>query len=198
MFKKISIIVLIAIGCLAYGQQKADVKNAPRKIKDGIDYSLIGAPLPPVRLVTLDTLSPDARLRSNTNNDTLHRQHITKEYSELELKNKANLFVMIFNPVCSHCEDETELLEKNITMFKRSKLVLMANASMKTYLGDFIKFMKVKDYPSIIIGLDSSGFIDRTFLFNALPQINIYDKHRKLIKTFSGEIPIDSLKMYAK
>ncbi len=48
------------------------------------------------------------------------------------------------------------------------------------------------------IGTDSSGFINNVFLYQSLPQINIYSPAHKLIKTYTGEVPIDSLKQYAR
>ncbi len=122
----------------------------------------------------------------------------TKPYmNTADFDNGANLFVMMFNPTCSHCEDETELLEKNISVFKKSKIILMANPMMWDYLPNFMKSFHVLDYPTITAGSDSS-FINKVFLYQTLPQINIYDKDRKLIKTYNGEVMIDSLKKYAE
>jgi len=119
-----------------------------------------------------------------------------KDYlTNADFDNGANLMVMMFNPTCSHCEDETELLEKNIFYFTKSKLILMANPMMWEYLPNFVKSFHIFDYPAITLGSDST-FISKVFLYSALPQINIYDKHRKLIKTFSGEVVMDSLKKY--
>jgi hypothetical protein len=47
------------------------------------------------------------------------------------------------------------------------------------------------------VAVDSANLIDKLFTYKALPQINIYDgtQHR-LIKTFEGFVPLDSLKPY--
>jgi hypothetical protein len=110
--------------------------------------------------------------------------------------NNANLLVMMFNPTCSHCEDQTQLMLKNAAIFKRTKWVLLANKGMKPYLHDFVKVFHLSDYPFVFIGTDSAGFNDNAYMYKALPQINIYDHQRKLIKVFNGEIPMDSLEMY--
>lgn len=113
-----------------------------------------------------------------------------------DVDNGANLFVMMFNPTCSHCENETEMLERNIDLFDRSKVLLMANPGMKPYLADFVKSLHTNNYPSIYVGIDSGDFINKAFLYQALPQINIYDKHRRLLKIYTSDVPLDSLKKY--
>ena len=113
-----------------------------------------------------------------------------------DFNNGANLFVMMFNPTCSHCQDETIQIEMNIGLFKKSKLLLLANMIMRPYLSDFVRIVNLNEYPSIYLGTDSLGFISNAYLYQALPQINIYDGQRKLIKTYAGEVAVDSLKKY--
>ena len=72
----------------------------------------------------------------------------------------------------------------------------MAAPNMKDYFVFFENVTKVSKHPEINVGLDSAGFIDKTFVYQSLPQINIYDKERKLVKVFTGDVPIDSLKPY--
>lgn len=138
-------------------------------------YKAIGSKLPPLRVVTLDG-------KTITNKDVSYH---------------ANLLVMLFNPVCEHCQNETELLEQNIKLFNKSKLLMVTAPNMKSELGSFERNSHTGNYMNtILIGLDSNGTIDKTFQYNSLPQINIYNSKRKLIKVFSGDTPIDSLKTY--
>lgn len=103
---------------------------------------------------------------------------------------------MMFNPTCGHCEDVTLMLEKNLDLFKDNQLVLISGAAMMPYLDYFQATTKVFDYPRIRVGVDSAGTIEKTFVYNALPQINVYDKQGRLQKIFSQQITIDSLKPY--
>jgi hypothetical protein len=59
-----------------------------------------------------------------------------------------------------------------------------------------VNMLHVQDYPFIKAGLDSSGFINNVFLYQTLPQINIYNAERRLLKTYAGEVPMDTLKKY--
>lgn len=147
--------------------------QAQKNIKK--DYKSIGKPLPPLKIVTLDG-------KTITNKD---------------LNNKANLVVMLFNPICEHCQDETQLLETNIAFFKQSKLLMIAAPMMGSYLKTFVDNYHVDQYSGkIMIGLDSSATIDKLFIYEPLPQLNVYNAKRKLIKVFSGNTSIDSLKPY--
>ena len=160
---------------LDIGKDKKQIAPLPPPaLPVSIDYHNVGAPMPPIRIVT----------------------SAGEVYTEDKLSNGANLFVMLFNPTCEHCEDMTAALEKNIRLFKQSNIVLMAAPTMLPYLAGFENGLRTKDYPLLKIGLDSARFIDRTFNYENLPQINIYGADRKLIKTFSGIETIDSLKAY--
>jgi hypothetical protein len=118
------------------------------------------------------------------------------EYTDEGLKNNANLFVMMFHPTCEHCEEMGINLAKNIDLFKKSNILLIAGSAMAPYLEFYENGTKVNKYPKIKMGVDSSDFLNKTYLYEMLPQINIYDADRKLIKIFNGITTIDSLKPY--
>ena len=162
-----------------------------------IDYKEMGAPMP--------------RLKVKLYKDTAKKNNVTESAEPIRKKKKAeekiyltnedvdndgNLFVMMFNPTCSHCEDMAALLRNNISLFKKTQIVLQANPGMAQYIPDFVNRQHLNDYPTFHVGSDSADFINKIYLFQMLPQINIYDHDRKLIKTYNGEVPVDSLKKY--
>lgn len=176
-----AILALLLLSAVAAWAGKKEKKSSPTKstaaktaAADGVDYRVLGAPLPPVRLITAKG------------------EVITNE----TIKNDANLFVMMFNPTCEHCEDMTRALEQNIGLFKQSNIVLLAAPGMGPYLEYFDKNTKYSQYPALKVGVDSAAFIEKTFNYEPLPQINVYDKDRKLIKWFSGISSIDKLQPY--
>ena len=198
---------LLIFGCLlsgttsiAQGVGIQPLKTTEKAADSKIDYQAPGAPMPSFLLIEPvdSTMKKETR---HTYKKKIKSGAAAKDiYSELitdkDLDNSANLFIMMFNPTCSHCEEETEMLEKNMNLFKKSNLVLMANLIMRPHLPVFIKAHHTYDFPSMYVGLDSLGFMDKVFSYQALPQINIYDKHRKLLKMYSGETTIDTLKQY--
>lgn len=174
-----AILALLLLCTLTAWADKRHKKSSPAKQEvaaaaDTVDYKKPGAPMPAIRLVTAE-------------------QNIITDSS---LRNDANLFVMLFNPTCEHCEDMTRALEKSIGLFRQSQIVLMAAPMMGPYLEYFDKNTNYTQFPSLITGIDSSDFIKRTFTYEMLPQINIYGKDRRLIRIFTGLSTVDSLKPY--
>ena len=208
MLRKLMILVCLVMATTVFAQQPPVSKTTEKQDEPKIDYQEMGAPLPPLKLLVFhDTSSkknmPDATAVKNDRKKftagKLRKMDDTKRtyLTEADVNNNANLLVMIFNPSCSHCEDETAIIQNNISLFSKSQLVMVSKPINAAPLNDFYQRRKIGDFqPPIHIGTDSSDFIGKTFVFGMLPQINIYDHHRKLIKTFNGEIAIDSLKKY--
>ena len=217
MIRPVLVIFLVFISLLSIAQNKG--ATALSKITDSasgpkIDYTQVGAPMPPFKVMVFrDTakINPGTCLPISVASNSEHKGKGKKtpklknkggnvniaDYKEYitndDFNNKANLFVMIFNPNCGHCEDETFLLEKNIGLFKKSRIILMANLVMWDYLPNFSRSLHLGDYPNFILGTVNSDFVNNIFLYKPLPQINIYDHQHKLLKTFTGEVAIDSL-----
>jgi len=137
-------------------------------------YKETGAPLPALKIYTSDGI----------------------RLTEGDLANDATLMLMIFSPLCDHCEDQAILFRDNISLFRKTKLVLIAAPSMRQHLDYFVNNTRIARIPKIIVGTDSNNYTARTFRYEMLPQINIYDKERKLVKVFTGSTPLDSLKVY--
>lgn len=154
----------------------AFLRPSPNEGETILDYKQTNAPLPKFNII---------------NNES---KNITKDV----LESGGNLILMMFNPTCDHCEDETRAFIQNIFMFKKSKILLVAADVQTPNLSYFESNLKCSQYPSTItVSIDSAGLIRKLFTYAALPQINIYDgKSQRLLKTFEGFTPIDSLKKY--
>ncbi len=180
----------------AYGQQKESPARIP---VEQINYEAMGAPMPAMLLLTNDTataVKTKGRKHKKQDDFTLSPYN-TKMYTEQHFDNKANLIVMMFNPTCGHCEDQADRFIKSIDLFKNSKLIFMANLGMKSYLPAFAANHHTAQYPNVItLGVDSTDFIKNTFLYQALPQINIYSADRKLLKTYTGNVSMDTLAQF--
>lgn len=117
-------------------------------------------------------------------------------YTNKELETKHHFLLIMFNPTCRHCIKMTELICKHSELFRNTKVAFMAPATMMEYLADYEKETGVYKYPEFIVGVDSAYAVDKLYTYGTLPQINIYDQHQKLVKTFKGDTPLDSLKHY--
>lgn len=198
MLKSISTVVLMML-CVAVDAQTLGEK---KPLNPELDYHAIGAPLPLFRMITMDTIPfvpqrpTKIKKRKAEQLSVETNQKYLKVITNKDLPTKGNTFIMTFNPTCGHCEDQADQFVKNLGSFKNAGLYMIANPVQKGYLSDFIKNHHLKQYPQIEVGIDSSGYINTTFLYGALPQINIYDHDKKLLKAYTGEVPIDSLVKY--
>ena len=190
----------------AIAQKSATSKTTENKDAK-IDYQEMGAPLAPLKLLIFHDTSSNKNMHVVTTAEVEKMAHSSKKNRKKgdanktyltadDVDNNANLLVMIFNPGCSHCEDETAIIQNNFTLFKKTELVMVAKPASRVSLSDFYIRRRLNEFPAIHIGTDSSDFITNTFVYGMLPQINVYDHDRKLIKTFNGEIAMDSLKKY--
>lgn len=175
MLRKLLIITCLS-SCIIAKAQNANRGKERRALiaATGENYKERGAALPPIRFYRRDGV------------------YITNK----DLNNNASLVIMLFNPTCEHCEQQTALFEQNIDLFQNTALLLVAAPGMGPYLQYFVNNTKADSFPQIQIGLDSSKYIEKTFRYETLPQINIYSKDHKLERIFTGNVPIDTLKAY--
>lgn len=171
--------IAIAVFSIAAAQQKTDApKNIPaaQQKKDPLleNYQAMGASLPTLRLV-----------------DTLN-----KVYTEKDFESKHNFFLFMFNPTCGHCIQMAKLVGDNKDKFKDIKIAFMAGPQMTPYLSSFYQASNIAVAPEIKVGVDSAYAIEKIYNYLSLPQLNIYDKNRKLIKVYHSDVPLDSLMKY--
>ena len=199
MLRILFLMLVLACSARSIAQEKKET-TASAVAESKIDYKQIGAPMPRILLVTLDSMQAKnkKKLWQNKKNIVPAEPKMAKKITETDLDTAGNVFVMMFNPTCGHCEDMAAQLTRNYELFKKTHVVFMANPVMRAYLPDFRKLFKINEYPLMEIGIDSAGFINSTFLYQQLPQINIYSagRDRKLLKTYTGSTPIDTLAQY--
>lgn len=148
-----------------------------KKMLTGFEkYQKTGAVLPELKIVT-------GKLKTYTNKD---------------IQSKHHLFLILFNPTCSHCIHLTKLICANAGLFKNTKVVFMAPGTMMPYLNGYYEETKINEHPELIVGVDSSFAVDKLYIYDnqTLPQINIYNHKGQLVKVFKGNTPLASLKKY--
>lgn len=176
MIRKFVCSGLCLLTLASFSPQKNRKGGSSKNIAVQIDYKSIGAPLPDLRVPM-----PNGKI-----------------FSQRDMDTSGNFFLMMFNPTCGHCEDVTRMLAKNLDRFRDGQILLVSGPAMMPYMEFFNSTTKVFQYPKIKVGVDSSEIIEKTFIYKSLPQINIYDKNRRLVKTFTGEVSIDSLQPYIR
>lgn len=147
---------------------------AQQKEEAKVSYREIGSVLPPMRVIGRDSL----------------------EYHAAGVKDGHNFFLVLFNPTCGHCIRMGVAIGEHESDFKDNKVLFLAGGQMMPYMKSFFEQTKLDQHPGIKVGIDSAQAVDRLFSYKTLPQINIYDKNRVLIKSFYGDTPLDSLRRY--
>ena len=138
------------------------------------DYKKKGAPIPSFVLEQID-----GRLLTNA-----------------VLKPGAPVLFIIFSPQCEHCAKALDSLTGMRERFKKTQVILLTEALNKPYLKDFLEKHNYAAQPLFkYVGLDRSNLVYSLYTYGLLPQFNIYSAKHKLVKSFTGIFPMDSLKM---
>lgn len=166
--------VLLSFTLVAWKAPQNKNKQSATAATANVDYKQIGSAMPPLRLYSKDG----------------------KYLTEQDFPTDKNIILMMFNPTCEHCEEQTFHFKDSLAGLPNAKLVLVAGAMMKDYLDFFITNTRLQGRADMPVTLDSCNLIDKAYQYHTLPQINIYDKERKLSKVFFGVTKMDSLKAY--
>ena len=106
---------------------------------------------------------------------------------------------MIFSPECDHCDQVLDSLKTMTQALAHTQAILVTEARHKEA---FITFRKSKGLNTSNLftywGWDTGNLIYYIYTYRMLPQINIYNSRHTLLKTFAGNFPLDSLRMYLK
>lgn len=161
---------LITLAAFAPPQKK----HKKRQVKES--YKEVGAMLPPFRVYTTTGTV----------------------FTNDSLSEAGNLLLMLFNPTCDHCGMVTDTLLRYYSGAQKSRLLFVAGDNMMPYLPRFIREHQLDKYPSVRVGVDSSQLIQQTFLYEPLPQVNIYDPTRHLVRIWTGLQPGSSFLPYLR
>jgi hypothetical protein len=113
-------------------------------------------------------------------------------FTNESLPEKKASMLMIFNPRCEHCQQETEELIKHINEFKDIHIVMatmMPYDSMMAYREKY----KLAQYPNIIVGQDIHYFLASFYRMETLPFHAFYNRKKNLISAIEGPMPVSAI-----
>ena len=113
---------------------------------------------------------------------------ITKQ----DLKKNQPVILMYFNPECSHCRHQLEDMLNRMEELKEIQIILATYRSIEE-LSLFQEKYKLAEYPNILAGRDTKYFIQPFYKIKNLPYLALYDKKGKLIRTYEGNVKVDTL-----
>jgi thiol-disulfide isomerase/thioredoxin len=120
-----------------------------------------------------------------------------KQFGNSVLKPGKPVLIAIFSPQCDHCSLALDSLQHFGKRLDKTQVVLVTEARNKPELK---KFLKDQGFDTVAAfrqaGIDKGNLIYDIYTYGLLPQFNIYNAQHKLVKSFTGNFPLDSLKMF--
>jgi len=110
-------------------------------------------------------------------------------FTEKDLKKNQQVFVILFNPECEHCQKETEELIDNIDEFKKIQIVMSTTLPFDK-MKIFYEKNELGRFKNITVGQDKYYLLPTFFRISNLPFLAFYDKKGKLIDVFEGALPV--------
>jgi len=100
--------------------------------------------------------------------------------------------LMLFSPDCDHCQHLTEMLLKGMDSLKQIQFYLVTPMNLTMLKGFYDKY-HLADYKNIKVGKDYEYFFYNFYGAHYVPYIAVYDKQKKLLKTFEGSTTVKDL-----
>jgi len=167
------IILLVAVISCCVVTAHAQEKNKPASVPDSaLAYKKYPA-LPAFNLRLMDSVT------------------IFNTYNIPEGKPVALFF---FDPECSHCQAVTKELLKGMDSIHDIQFYMITPVHSATALRKFYEDYHLADYKNIILaGRDYEFFFGTFFGVKYVPDLALYDAHKKLIHLFEGAITVKEL-----
>lgn len=96
------------------------------------------------------------------------------------------MVLFYFSPFCPYCKAQTEEIIEDMDKLKDIQFIFVSKFPMpdiKTYQKKY----HLTKYPNIITALDTSSFVSDYFEIPGVPYLAIYNKNKKLSKTYLGK-----------
>jgi len=123
---------------------------------------------------------------------TLYKAPDSTVFTNEDLKKKEATLFMIFSPECGHCQTETRELLKNIDHFKNTQIVMVTwlpYTEMMSFYHDY----KIAEQQQITMAWDKKDFFLPYYHVQMYPELVVYDKKGKYVKSFSGSINLEDV-----
>lgn len=105
--------------------------------------------------------------------------------------------IMLFSPDCEHCKRTIKTLEAGMDSIKNVRFYLVTSSHNMTDIRSFYEANHIADYPNIqIAGRDYEFFFISFYGIKFVPDIALYDEHKKLIKLIEGETTASEIYKY--
>jgi thiol-disulfide isomerase/thioredoxin len=105
--------------------------------------------------------------------------------------------IMLFSPDCKHCKRTIMALEAGMDSIKNVQFYLVTAAHNMADIREFYKEHHLNDYKNIqIVGRDYEFFFMSFYGVKFVPDIALYDEHKKLVKLIDNETKASEVYKY--
>ena len=103
--------------------------------------------------------------------------------------------IIYFHPECDYCQYEAEQIVLNMDQFSNHQIIMISSASRDS-IEKFVNSYHLLEFDNISILIDTLDGFHNIFGHNPFPTSFIYNKERKLVKQFKGEVTTEALLKY--
>jgi thioredoxin-related protein len=113
-------------------------------------------------------------------------------FTKTDLDKKASALLILFNPQCEHCQQETAAIIKHIDKFRHIQIVMATYAPFDSMMA-FRERYQLANYKNIVVAQDTHYFLTSFFTIHSLPFLAFYNRKKELITVFEGSMPIEKV-----
>ncbi len=118
--------------------------------------------------------------------------------TENDLPKDQPLMLVLFNPMCDHCQKVATTIQAHIDLFKGITIVFITGMNLIDEVKNFIAVSGVKESHSVILGATDMDLSSKIFMSKGIPQMMMYNKDHILQNTFFETLNIDSTLHYLR
>lgn len=167
---------MVLVACFfavnANAQEHRDPNNKEEKVTDSLPYQKYPT-LPAFNILLLDSVT------------------IFNTYNIPEGK---PTLIMFFDPECKHCMWETRKLLEGMDSLQNIRFCMITSVHDFQNIRNFYNDHHLADYKNIeVVGRDYEYFFVTYYGVKFVPDMVLYDAHKKLLKFFEGHTSVSEL-----
>jgi thiol-disulfide isomerase/thioredoxin len=171
-----TILILQLLSGLAYAQQPPQMPPPPPPGSDTMRLYEKKPDLPEFKIMLMDSVTI---------------------FNTADIPKGKPIMFVFFDPGCKHCKDFTQKMVEAMDSLQDVRIYMLTFSHDLASLRGFCTEYHLNDYKNIkLIGRDYEFFYMTFYAVMAYPDVAIYDKKKKFVKHFAGEIPVTELYNY--
>ncbi|MEI8279695.1 MAG: hypothetical protein WCG87_08005 [Bacteroidota bacterium] len=115
-----------------------------------------------------------------------------KTFNTFNIKEGKSTILVMFSPECDHCQHFIDDMVKKMDSLSNVNIYLTTFMGL-TSLKAFYDKMDLGKYKNVTVGKDQTFFFMDFYKTKFVPFVVVYDKHKKLVKSFEQTVRISDV-----